>query len=356
MKEIQNEVFKNLRVLELATVLAGPLVGRFFAEGGARVIKVEPPSGDVTRQWKSKSKKDELSSYFASANAQKNYLSIDLKSAEGLQQLNQLLEESDVFISNLLPESARKLGFAPEQLRKKFPGLVSGIIEGYGNNSNRPAYDIVLQAEAGYLSMTGKGQTPARLPVAFIDVLAAHQLKEGILMGLLNKSHNGQGCVVRVSLLDVAIGSLANQAGSYLMDDTIPERMGTLHPHIAPYGECFTCSDGKFMVLAVGNDVQFDALCKLFDLQHLLTDLRFSSNSFRIKNRDALFTCLSEVFLEQSSEHWNTEMQKAGIPAGILKNLKEVFESHEAKALIHEETIAGECARSVKTMNIKMLR
>lgn len=354
MEQVQHEIFKHLQVLELSTVLAGPLVGRFFAEGGASVLKVEPPSGDVTRHWKSKESKDRLSSYFASANAQKQYLNIDLKSAEGLKQLDKLLLGSDVFISNLLPDSAARLGLDPESLRRKYPKLVAGIIQGYGNSSNRPAYDIVLQAEAGYLSMTGTQHSPARLPVAFIDIMAAHQLKQGILMGLLQKNKIGEGCVVTISLLDAAIGALANQAGSYLMDGMIPEPIGTLHPNIAPYGECFVCADNQWMVLAVGSDTQFEALCKLFGLQELAKDSRFFDNSNRLINRDILYRYLSKVFKSQSADYWNVQMQNAGIPAGILKNLQEVFETPEAKAIVHEEMINGQSARSVKTMNLKI--
>lgn len=355
MAEIHNQILGNLRVIELATVLAGPLTGRFFGEAGAQVIKVEPPGGDVTRSWKTKNDSHGLSSYFASANAHKQYITIDLKSAEGRDELFSLLEKADVFISNLLPAASNRLGLSETILRQKFPSLIIGIIEGYGNGSNRPAYDIVLQAEAGYLSMTGIGKAPARLPVAFIDVLAAHQLKEGILMALLNRGITGRGALVKISLIDAAIGSLANQAGNYLMDGTEPLKMGTLHPNIAPYGECFICLDGRQIVLAAGTQAQFEALCQICGLSTLLSDPRFANNALRVEHREPLMHFLQPVFLSKSSEHWNKEMQNAGVPAGIVKNLREVLDATENKHLIYQEELDGQVARSVKTLNFKII-
>jgi crotonobetainyl-CoA:carnitine CoA-transferase CaiB-like acyl-CoA transferase len=138
------------------------------------------------------------------------------------------------------------------------------------------------------------------------------------------------------------------------MDGMIPEPLGTLHPNIAPYGECFVCADDQWMVLAVGSDTQFEALCKLFGLPQLVKDSRFFDNSNRLNNREILHKYLSEVFKSQRADYWNVQMQNAGIPAGILKNLSEVFETPEAKAMVHEEMINGQLARSVKTMNLKI--
>ncbi|MCB0820114.1 MAG: CoA transferase [Bacteroidetes bacterium] len=354
MENIQSQFFKSLRVVEISTVLAGPLTARFFAECGATVIKVEPPPGDVTRSWKTSNETNEVSSYFASANAGKQYMRLDLKSAEGRKKLDELLADADVFISNLLPSSAAKLKLAPEDLRTNYPHLVAGIIEGYGNGSSRPAYDIVLQAETGFLSLTGTGSVAAKLPVAFIDLLASHQLRESLLMGLMHKQRSGNGSVSTVSLFDVAIGSLGNQAGDYLMSGNVPGRLGTLHPGISPYGDCFTCSDGRQIVLAVGSNEQFHQLCELCGKAELAAQEQFADNQARVKHRVLLHETLQPAFSVRPSGEWDELLQNHRVPAGIIKNLKEVLHSEAAQADILHEKIDGFNVSSVKTVNLKL--
>jgi len=355
MKEsLHHHFFKDLLVVELASVLAGPSVGKFFAECGAHVIKVEHPvNGDVTRSWKVEGETNTISAYYASVNAGKEILRLDLSSSDSKRQLADLLMKADIVLMNFRNESAKKLGLSIEESRTNYPSLIIGQIDAFDSNSNRPAYDIVLQAEAGYLSMCGSKDSPARLPVAFIDILAGHQLKEGILMGLLNKSKTNQGCVVRVNLLDSAIGALMNQASNYLMANYLAQPMGTLHPNIAPYGEYFECLDRKRLVLAIGNDKQFRKLLDSLGIPELIDDQRFCNNEVRVDNRIKLKEILEPIFKKRNRKMWMESFVENDIPAGAILNLQEVLDN-EGRFLVNTDSIEGYAVRSVQTVNLRI--
>jgi len=268
--------FKDLKIVELANILAGPSVGMFFAELGAEVIKVENKAtkGDITRSWRlpSEPTNNDYSAYYCSVNWGKEVLMLDLKAETDLKQLYDLIAEADIVITNFKTSSAHKIGIAPNQLRQINSNLIIAHLSGF-LNSDRPAFDIVLQAETGFLYMNGEGERPpVKMPVALIDVLAAHQLKEAILLALLHRAKTGEGKTVSVSLYEAAISSLANQATNWLMADFIPQRMGTQHPNIAPYGDMFYTKDGKMLVLAVGTERQFEGLCKTLNLAEIRND------------------------------------------------------------------------------------
>lgn len=355
MKEsLHHQFFKDLVVVELASVLAGPSVGKFFAECGARVIKVEHPNnGDVTRSWKVEGETNPISAYYASVNAGKEILRLDVSTSDSKHQLADLLKKADIVLMNFRNESAKKLGLAIEELRITYPSLIIGQIDAFNAHSNRPAYDIVLQAEAGYLSICGSKDSPARLPVAFIDILAGHQLKEGILMALLHKSKSNQGCVVRVNLLESAIGALMNQASNYLMANYLAQPMGTLHPNIAPYGEYFDCLDGKRLVLAIGNDVQFAKLIDLLGMPDLIKNERFCNNIARVNHRIELKEIMDPVFMRKHRKAWMEEFIENDIPAGAILNLQEVLDN-EGASLVNTDTIEGFTVRTVKTVNLSI--
>jgi crotonobetainyl-CoA:carnitine CoA-transferase CaiB-like acyl-CoA transferase len=180
------------------------------------------------------------------------------------------------------------------------------------------------------------------MPVALIDVLAAHQLKEGILCALIQKAKIGKGSCVEVSLESAALASLANQASYFLMTGNIPQRMGSLHPNIAPYGELFQTQDEKWLVLAVGSDAQFKKLCSLLNIPSASDDERFSSNTFRVKNRIALQEILQIEFRNISGEAFENAAQLSGVPYGRVRNMKEVFERKAASAHVLKEIIEGD--------------
>ncbi len=349
-------IFKDLKVVELASVLAGPAVGMFFAELGAEVIKIEnkKTGGDVTRTWRLPAENADapLSAYYCSVNWGKKTMLLDLEDANDLQTTLSLIANADVLISNFKPAFAKKTGLDAESLSKINPRLIYAQLLAFEHDDRIPAFDIVLQAEAGFLYMTGEAdRPPSRMPVALIDLLAAHQLKEAILIALLQREKSGTGSYVQTSLMASALASLANQATNWLMAGHIPQRMGTAHPNIAPYGDVFYTADGKALVLAVGADHQFRNLCKCLGLDHLPEDPRFSTNPARVIHRKALNEALKPAFLHFEREALVDTLQQNGVPAGSVRNMEEVFELPFAQSMILEEALAdGTVSKRMKTV------
>lgn len=345
---LQDEV-----VVELAGVLAGPLVGRFFAEHGAKVTKVENPhaGGDVTRGWYTKDENPSgISAYYASVNQGKESVMLDLKSDDGKDDLERMLQKATILLTNFRPVDFERFNLNFGAIRSRFPKLIIGQIDGFGRDNNRPAYDMVLQAESGFLSMSGtEDGTLVKMPVALIDVLAGQQLKSGILMAMLNRERTGKGALVRISLLDAAISALMNQSAAYLKTGKNPLPMGTLHPSIAPYGECFEASDGKKFILAVGSDAQFDALLQLIEFNEIRELNLYRSNKQRVDNRTELGSLLGSCFKSHSRDQWMKLFLTKGIPAGAIYTLEEVFSFKDSTSLIVKNIQEGEELISVKT-------
>jgi crotonobetainyl-CoA:carnitine CoA-transferase CaiB-like acyl-CoA transferase len=339
----KNKLFADLKVVELAGVLAGPAVGMFFAELGATVLKVENPSnnGDITRSWRLKSENiNTQSAYYSSVNYNKTILWADLKNADEFELVLNEIASADVVISNFKPSSAKQLGLDAIALRKKFPKLIYAQISGYGIDDETPAFDVVLQAEAGFMFINGEADgKPLKMPIALIDILAAHQLKEAILVALLQRSKTGLGATTHISLYNAAISSLANQATNYLMGGEIPQRMGSLHPNIAPYGETFYTNDGKTIVLAVGNDKQFESLCKCLDLENVANSHFYKTNALRIQNRIGLGEILTEAFSKWDSKTLLKELKKNNVPCGDIRSIDEVLNKESAQKMILSETL-----------------
>jgi crotonobetainyl-CoA:carnitine CoA-transferase CaiB-like acyl-CoA transferase len=345
--------FKHLTVIELAGVLAGPFVGRFFCEHGARVRKIENPltGGDVTRGWKTREEDEsELSAYYISVNQGKEVMWLNLKQAADEAQFLDLLKHSDILLTNFKDEDGISEKVNLHYLSEAFPHLIIGQIDGYPPGQQKPAYDMVLQADCGYLSLCGVEEGKfARIPVAFIDVLAGHQLKTGILMALMQKMRLNKGCTIRVNLWETALCSLINQSAAVLKTGVAGKPMGTLHPGIAPYGEYFECADGRYILLAVGNDAQFIRLCKELELDEVAKDERFLNNALRVKNRDKLSAGISKKFSKHSSTEWLSRLTSKGVPAGVVRNLSEIFTSPEVLPLIHSSEMDGQPERSIPT-------
>lgn len=358
---MQHQFFKGLKVVEFASVLAGPAVGMFFAELGAEVIKIENKTtgGDVTRAWKQASEdpKSPISAYWCSVNWGKKHLMLDLTNANDRALATQLALEADVVISNFKPSSAHRMGFDAETLRAKNPKLIYAQLNSYTDPEDEsPAFDAVLQAEAGFLYMNGEAdRPPVKLPVALIDVLAAHQLKEAVLIALLHRERTGEGSTVSSSLLESALASLANQASNYLMNGHIPQRMGTRHPNIAPYGDTYTCSDGQILLLAVGTARQFSHLCGVLNLEELLQNPDFQNNTARVSNREPLNLLIQERVSTMPLEEIMQKLKKAGVPAARIRDMKSVFELPAAQAMILEEKMEdGAQTKRMKTIAFKI--
>jgi crotonobetainyl-CoA:carnitine CoA-transferase CaiB-like acyl-CoA transferase len=245
-------------------------------------------------------------------------------------------------LSNFKGSDAAKFQLNAELLSQKFPSLIQGVIRGFEFEKNRLAYDVVLQAETGFMFMNGSSHgPPTKMPVALIDVLAAHQMKEGILCALIQKTKTGKGSCVEVSLEKAALASLANQASYFLMTGNIPQRLGSLHPNIAPYGELFQTKDEKWIVLAIGSDEQFRKLCLIFNDSNASSDFRFSSNTDRVKNRKDLQEILQTEFSKINCSRFELMAQASGVPYGRVRNMQEVFEREAALKNILHETIEG---------------
>lgn len=343
---MQAPPLKGLLVVETAGVLAGPAVGMFFAELGARVVKLENArsGGDITRKWKlpKESASAPVSAYFSSVNLGKEHHMVDLTNMEGRSLLDDLVKQADVLITNHLDADEVKLGLERDRLRALNPRMIHGHIRGYADDPVRPAFDVVLQGEMGYISMTGTDREhPAKLPVAMIDMLAAHQLKEGILLALLQRERTGKGCHVEVSLEEAALTGLINQASNWLMAHQLAEPMGTLHPNIAPYGEVFTCAGGKRVVLAVGNNEQFKGLCRLLDLYQVSHDQHFMSNANRVLNRKVLAQFIARAIALVDREDLLARARDAEVPMGAVNSIDQALATPAGQRMTREEVIDG---------------
>lgn len=357
---MHGSIFKDLKVIELAGVLAGPSVGYFFAELGARVIKIENPktNGDVTRSWKLKTEdpKQNDSAYYWSVNALKESLFLDLSEEKQLQHFYQLIQDADILITNYKKGDDLKLKVDFSTLKKINPKLIYASITSFGEDSSRSAYDLILQAESGFMSMNGNDpKLPLKMPVALIDLLAGHQLKEAVLIALLKRYQNNKGSQVSVSLFDSAIASLANQAGNWLMAQHLPQAIGSIHPNIAPYGELFETKDHHLVTFAIGSNKQFKSLCELIQYSALATDKQYASNQARVNNRKQLYALLyNYIHVLNFKELYQLCLEKE-IPIGKIRNLKEVFELPEAKQMVKQLKQNGKNINVVSGIAFKFL-
>jgi crotonobetainyl-CoA:carnitine CoA-transferase CaiB-like acyl-CoA transferase len=347
------EIFKDFKVLELASVLAGPSVGQFFAELGAEVIKVENPAthGDVTRSWKvSGEKTDDRSAYFCAVNWGKKSIALDLQNPGDIDIVRKLAVRADLVIASYKPGDAEKLGVDYKTLSQLNPGLIYGQVTGYGVDNARVGYDAVIQAEAGFMSMNGEHEGPSlKMPVALMDLLAGHQLKEGILLALLEKSKTGKGKQVAVSLIQSAVASMANQATNWLIAGKLPKKQGSSHPNIAPYGDVFKSKDGQEILLAIGSDRQFADLCDVIGVREIAFEERFRKNVSRVENRLELNAILQSGIGGFDADMLMKQIHEKKIPAGVIQNMDRVFEMSEVSSMM----MGDELFRGVRTMVVE---
>lgn len=348
------ELFKDLKIIELAGVLAGPSAGLFFSELGAKVIKIEnsQTNGDVTRSWKTKTEdpKYPYSAYYWSINSGKESKLLDLTNGKELKILYDLVKEADIIITNYKKDDDVKLKVDYESISKIKEDIIYASINGFGPNSNRTAYDLILQAESGFMFMNGEPNSkPTKMPVALIDLLAGHQLKEAILIALLKKYKTKKGSKITVSLFDSAVASLANQATNWLIANQLPKATGSLHPNIAPYGELFETRDGQLITFAIGSNKEFTKLCEVINYSGLAKEKQFSNNQSRVANRQALYSILYNYIKPFLFKDLYLLCIENSIPIGKVRNLKEVFELKEAKSLLNKSIINGQSITTVKS-------
>jgi len=349
MKVHSLKLLNGLKVVELASVLAGPSVGTFLAEQGARVIKIENPhtGGDPTRQWKTglEDSKSSISAYYASANWGKEILFRDLKNPDHRAELQSELADTDILIHNFKPGDEAKFDLDYAALKSAFPKLIVAHVSGYEMDDSRPAFDIVLQAESGFMSINGTTESgPVKLPLPLVDILAAHHMKEALLLGLIRRTSTGTGCFVHVSLFDAAIASLTNVANNVLMGQMDPGPMGSLHPNIAPYGEMLVTSDGHSIVLAVGTDHQFESLCAALGSDPGFVK-EFSTNKQRLKDRLRLGQELNRMAGQFSLDGLEKSLVQKKVPFGRIRSVKSVLKNLPEHYFLNEVMEGNETIR-----------
>jgi crotonobetainyl-CoA:carnitine CoA-transferase CaiB-like acyl-CoA transferase len=351
---------EGIRVLELANVLAGPGVGAALAELGADVVKVENlrTKGDVTRTWKlpDEDPDTDISGYFSSVNWGKKSVSLDLLAPEGLEIIHQAARSFDIVLASYKPGDAEKLKVDYATLSRFNPKLIYAHLTGYGLQNDRAGYDAIIQAETGFTFMNGEPDCrPVKMPVALMDVLAGHHMKEAILLSLYNRERTGKGQYIDVSLFRSGITSLANQATNWLVGNCIPKAMGSDHPNIVPYGTIYYTSDNKPIVLAVGSDKQFTDLMAVLGEPEIAGDPKYRTNLLRVQNRNELQNMLIQLIARFERDRLLADLDHKKVPAGGVFNMQEVFDQPEARELMISGTTAyGRNIKGVKSLAFNM--
>ena len=317
----------NLKVLDFSRVLAGPFATMMLADLGAVVTKIEPPGGDETRQWGPPYDDAGDATYFQSVNRNKDSLVLDFTDPVDLARAQELASQSDVLVENFRPGVTERFGLHYEAVREANPGIIYCSITGFGRGKGAalPGYDLLIQALGGLMSVTGAPDgEPQKVGVAMVDVLAGLFATVGILAALEHRRDSAEGQRVEVELLSSLLAGLVNQASAYTVAGVVPVRMGNQHPSIAPY-EPLPCADRE-LVLAVGNDRQFAALCDVLGVPQLARDPRFETNAVRVQNRIALREMLVERLGTRDADAWARELAQASVPAGVVNDIGGAFQ------------------------------
>lgn len=331
----------DITVLDLSRVLAGPYGTMILGDLGAEVIKIEQPnSGDDTRRWGPPFTDSGQSAYFLSANRNKQSLTLNLKDERGRAILRRLVQQADVLIENFKVGTMARLGLGYDDLRRINPGLVYCAITGYGQSGpyhERPGYDTVIQAQGGIMSITGpvkdepsNEDEPFKVGVAIVDVTAGMHAVIAILAALHHRARSGEGQFIDIALFDAQLSWLVNVAASYLVSGTPPARYGNAHGAIVPY-QTFATGDGHLM-LAVGNDRQFGALCRLLGRAEWIDDVRFATNPARVTHRAELIPLLAEEFKRASTHSWIERLLDVEVPCGPVNDIPAALADPQAVA------------------------
>lgn len=333
----------HLRVLDLSRILAGPWATQMLGDLGADIIKIERPgSGDDTRGWGPPYADDitgddaadaaARSAYFCSVNRNKRSLAIDITSEDGAAILRDLAARSDILVENFKVGGLARYGLDYESLRAINPALVYCSITGFGMggpDANRAGYDFMIQGMGGLMSVTGEPDgMPMKIGVALVDVLTGTNAATAILAAVMHAQRTGTGQHIDMSLFDVSVASLANQALNHLVADRVPGRLGNAHPNIVPY-QAFATRDGH-IILAVGNDSQFRKFCDVAGLDGLADDPDYATNKARVMNRTALLPHIEAAFRQQTTGWWLDKLAAVSVPAGPINPIDKVFAEPQA--------------------------
>ena len=317
----------GVQILDFSRVLAGPFATMMLGDLGATVTKVERPGvGDETRAWGPPFDADGTATYFESVNRNKQSIALDLTVDADLGRAVGLAREADVVVENFRPGVMERLGLGYKQLCADHPELVYCSITGFGSGAGAglPGYDLLVQALGGLMSITGDPEgEPQKVGVALVDVLAGLFATVGILAALRHRESTGEGQRVEVDLLSALLAGLVNQGSAFTVAGVVPGRLGNAHPSISPY-ELFTTGEGE-LVIAVGNDRQFGALCEVLGAPELASDERFATNEDRVHNRQTLRGELVGRLRSRPATEWARDLTAVRVPAGVVNDLSGAF-------------------------------
>ena len=354
------QALTGIKVLDLTRILAGPWATQMLADLGADVIKVERPhSGDDTRAWgppymphqyfgneteapienkkrtaEGSAESAKQSAYFQAANRGKRSVCIDIASQKGQALIQQLASEADILVENFKVGGLVKYGLSYTDLSKFNPKLIYCSITGFGQTGpykDRAGYDYMIQAMGGLMSITGAAEgEPMKVGVALADVMTGLYASNAIQSALIHQLRSGQGQYIDIALLDVQVACLANQAMNYLATYENPKRLGNAHPNIVPY-QVFATADSH-IILAVGNDQQFQRFCQVGKIEHIAADPLYKNNALRVEHRVRLVPLLVDCLQQHTTAWWLHELTQVGVPCGPINRLSEVFDDPQIKA------------------------
>jgi crotonobetainyl-CoA:carnitine CoA-transferase CaiB-like acyl-CoA transferase len=334
----------HVRVLDLSRIMAGPWAGQILADLGADVVKVERPgAGDDTRGWGPPFLKDSSGAetreagYYLSVNRGKRSITLELDKPEGQRVVRALAERSDIVLENFKVGTLTRFDLGYEQLKAVNPKLIYCSITGFGQSGPRrdaAAYDFMIQAMCGLMSVTGEpdekpGGCPEKVGVPIVDIMSGMYAAISVLAALARRNETGRGDYIDIGMLDVGVACLANQAMNYLVSGKVPRRTGNAHPNIQPQ-DVFASRDGH-MVLVVGNDGQFAKCCEVLGRPEWATDERFAKNSGRVRNLAVLRPLIAEILLTRDTADWIARLEAAGVPCGPINTVPQVFEEDQVR-------------------------
>jgi crotonobetainyl-CoA:carnitine CoA-transferase CaiB-like acyl-CoA transferase len=334
----------GIKVLDLSRILAGPWSTQVLADYGAEVWKIErPEKGDDTRHWGPPYVKDEQgsdteqSAYFIATNRGKKSIELDITTTVGQKAIKILIKEADIIVENYKVGGLEKYQLDYQNVKQIKPDIIYCSITGFGQTgpySNRAGYDAMIQAMGGLMSITGEkdelpGGGPQKVGVAVADLMTGMYAVSAILAALHHKNQTGTGQHIDLALLDTQVAWLANQASNFLVSGEVPKRLGTAHPNIVPY-QSMKVKDG-YILLAVGNDGQFQKCCQILGCASIGVDDKYASNALRVKNRTELISILESYFIQQDLTYWLEHLSAAHVPCGPINSIDKVFDNEQIK-------------------------
>lgn len=323
---------EGIRVVDLSHVLAAPTATMFLADLGAEVIHIEPPRGDDAREFGPFIKEPDKnrSGYFISLNRNKKSIVLNLKHEKGKKILSELIEKSDVLVENFRPTTMKKLGFGWEEVQKINPRMIYAAISGFGHDApaeyaTRPAYDMVVQAYSGMMSITGPPEgPPCRVGSSVGDIFAGHQAVIGILAALIHRGKTGRGQFYDGSMVDGLFSVLESAVARYTIDGVVPGPLGSSHPSITPF-QAFQTKD-SWIIVAIGNDILWSRFCKIIEREDLINDQRFKTNPDRTENIKPLAEIIQGKIAIKTTSEWIDIFNKADLPYSPINNMKQICE------------------------------